>query len=79
MILFHALPAVFAAAAALGVPYAGACLMIAGLSSIAGGWLLKYTLVTRAAFTQGFALAHLPVRGRGVAGPAVKPGWASVG
>ena len=33
------------------------------------------TLVRRAAFTQGFALPHLPVRGRGTAGPAVKPGW----
>jgi phenylacetyl-CoA:acceptor oxidoreductase subunit 2 len=31
--------------------------------------------VTRAGFNQGFSLSHTPVRGSGVAGPAVKPGW----
>ena len=37
---------------------------IAGLAAaIAGAWL-KFTLVTRAAFNQGFALTHLPVRGQ---------------
>ncbi len=33
-----------------------------GLLSATGA-VLKYTLITRAAFNQGFALAHLPVRG----------------
>jgi phenylacetyl-CoA:acceptor oxidoreductase 26-kDa subunit len=33
------------------------------LAAFAGAWL-KFTLVTRAAFNQGFALAHLPVRGQ---------------
>jgi phenylacetyl-CoA:acceptor oxidoreductase subunit 2 len=37
--------------------------------------VLKYVLVTRAGFNQGFALARTPVRGWGAAGPAVKPGW----
>ena len=32
------------------------------LAALAGGYL-KYTLITRAAFNQGFALVHLPVRG----------------
>ena len=36
---------------------------------------LKFILVTRAGFNQGFALNHTPVRGSGIAGPAVKPGW----
>lgn len=37
---------------------------IAGLAAaLAGAWL-KFTLVTRAGFNQGFALAHLPVRGQ---------------
>lgn len=35
----------------------------AGLLALAGGAWFKYTLITRAAFNQGFALAHLPVRG----------------
>jgi phenylacetyl-CoA:acceptor oxidoreductase subunit 2 len=36
---------------------------------------LKLILVTRAGYNQGFALAHTPIRGSGIAGPAVKPGW----
>jgi phenylacetyl-CoA:acceptor oxidoreductase subunit 2 len=47
---------------------AGCCVLIAGSA-------LKLVLVTRAAFNQGFALMHTPLRGRGAAGPAIKPGW----
>jgi len=47
----------------------------AGLAIAAAGLCLKFVLVTRAGFNQGFALAHTPVRGSGRAGPAVKPGW----
>jgi phenylacetyl-CoA:acceptor oxidoreductase subunit 2 len=36
---------------------------IAGLLAATAGAYTKYTIVTRAAFNQGFALAHLPVRG----------------
>jgi phenylacetyl-CoA:acceptor oxidoreductase subunit 2 len=36
---------------------------LAALATIAAGWWLKLTLVTRAAFNQGFALPHVPVRG----------------
>ncbi len=36
---------------------------IAGFAAAAGGATVKYALVTRAAFNQGFALRHLPVRG----------------
>lgn len=45
------------------VAQAGAAL--AGLAALATGWRFKFVLVTRAAFNQGFALPHLPVRGRG--------------
>lgn len=48
---------------------------VAGASIAAAGGALKFILVTRAGFNQGFALAHTPVRGAGLAGPAVKPGW----
>jgi phenylacetyl-CoA:acceptor oxidoreductase subunit 2 len=47
----------------------------AGVLAVAGGWQLKITLITRAAFNQGFALPAMPVRGQGPSGPAVKPGW----
>jgi phenylacetyl-CoA:acceptor oxidoreductase subunit 2 len=48
---------------------------LAGVLAVAGGWHLKITLVTRAAYNQGFALPALPVRGKGPVGPAAKPGW----
>jgi len=50
----------------------------AGFMVVAVGWMLKYTLVRRAAFTQGLALDRLPVRGAGPSGPAAKPGWKAV-
>ena len=47
----------------IGAALAAPLLVVAGLlASVAGGWL-KFTLITRAAFNQGFALVHLPVRG----------------
>lgn len=48
---------------------------LAGFSAFAAGWALKFILVTRAGYNQGFALDHTPVRGSGIAGPPVKPGW----
>lgn len=48
---------------------------LAGIVAVAAGWSFKTVLVRRAAFTQGFALPHLPVRGRGAPGAGVKPGW----
>lgn len=56
-----------------------ATLLTSGLLLSVSGWWMKFTLVRRAAFTQGIALPHLPTRGRGAAGPAVKPGWGSTG
>ena len=60
----------FAVAAAPIVLFA-----VAGICIAAAGAALKFVLVTRAAFNQGFALTQTPVRGAGIAGPAVKPGW----
>jgi phenylacetyl-CoA:acceptor oxidoreductase 26-kDa subunit len=38
-------------------------LLLAGLAALATGWQFKFALITRAAYNQGFALPHLPVRG----------------
>jgi phenylacetyl-CoA:acceptor oxidoreductase subunit 2 len=51
---------------------------LAGLCIAFAGSALKLTLVTRAGFNQGFALKHTPVRGSGIAGPAIKPGWSTM-
>ncbi len=37
--------------------------LLAALAALAGGLWFKYTLITRAAFTQGFSIPHRPVRG----------------
>jgi phenylacetyl-CoA:acceptor oxidoreductase subunit 1 len=47
----------------------------AGLAVFVTGWTIKFILITRAAYNQGFALPHTPIRGSGRPGPAVKPGW----
>ena len=61
----------------LVVPTAKPLFALAGLAIMAVGAGLKFVLVTRAGFNQGFALLHTPVRGSGQAGPAVRPGWSA--
>ena len=48
---------------------------LAGAAAALGGWALKFTIVARAAYNQGFALPFVPVRGQGQTLPGVKPGW----
>ena len=60
------LPLLAALAMALvpGTPLLAKALpLAAGALALAGGAWFKYTLITRAAYNQGFALPHLPVRG----------------
>lgn len=47
----------------------------AGATALASGWLLKWTIVRRAAYNQGFALVMAPERGVGGQGPPARPGW----
>ncbi len=73
LLVGNALPAAAAIASlALGGLWLAAA---AGVLAALAGWGMKYTIVARAAFNQGFALPMLPVRGVGVPGPAAKPGW----
>jgi phenylacetyl-CoA:acceptor oxidoreductase subunit 2 len=79
--LFHRagdwVAAPLAAIAALVAPDAVAAPLgaVAGAIAVAAGWGLKFALVARAGFNQGFAVPHLPVRGSGAPGPSAKPGW----
>jgi phenylacetyl-CoA:acceptor oxidoreductase subunit 1 len=71
------LPMVLVVAGIVATSAAALLFAIAGLSLVGAGGALKFILVTRAGYNQGFALAHTPVRGFGVAGPAIKPGWST--
>jgi Fe-S-cluster-containing dehydrogenase component/DMSO reductase anchor subunit len=70
-------PAVLTALGFVLPDAAEALFAAAGLMAFAAGWVLKFIMITRAAYNQGFALPHTPVRGSGLPGGAVKPGWAS--
>jgi len=50
-------------------------LPVAGLLAGLVGWYLKFVIINKAAFNQGFAIPHTPARGGGKAGPGDKPGW----
>jgi phenylacetyl-CoA:acceptor oxidoreductase subunit 2 len=74
--LGHLLPVIILAGSLLLPEQAAILHALAGLFALAGGWLLKFTIVTRAAFTQGYALLQTPAREvRSGGGPGTKPGW----
>jgi len=71
----HLLPlglVALAAALPAAVPVAPA---LAGAAALAAGWLLKFVLITRAAYNQGFAIPRMPRRGAGASAPGIRPGW----
>ncbi len=54
----------------------GPWLVVTGaLLAVLGGWWMKFVVIARAAFNQGFALPLTPVRGAGNSGTGDKPGW----
>ncbi|TAN49461.1 MAG: phenylacetyl-CoA:acceptor oxidoreductase [Rhodospirillales bacterium] len=60
----------------LGAVFGSSALFVlAGLLVAASGWWMKLILITKAAYNQGFAVPHIPVRGQGEPGACVKPGW----
>ena len=62
----HAVPAIlFALRLALGPGIGGELVAIAGLATLAGGVMWKFTVITRACHQQGSALPVLPQRGSG--------------
>ena len=49
--------------------------VIGALLAVLGGWWMKFVVIARAAYNQGFALPLTPVRGTGKPGTGDKPGW----
>lgn len=74
-LVFHVVPALLILAGTVLQEGAGAAILGAALLALAGGWQLKFSLITRMALTQGVALPITPVRGSGVGGTGTKPGW----
>ena len=50
---------------------------VAGAFALAAGWFMKFQLITRASYNQGYAINHAPERGSGGGGPGGKPGWSN--
>ncbi len=50
---------------------------LAGAVVLGMGWVLKYQLITKASYNQGYAITRVPERGTGGGGPGGKPGWSS--
>jgi Fe-S-cluster-containing dehydrogenase component/DMSO reductase anchor subunit len=49
---------------------------LAALSALVGGWMMKFIIVTRAAYNQGYAITHTPERAAGSGGgQGAQPGW----
>ena len=64
------------ATAAVVSPVGGdLALTLAGLGAVLTGWNFKYTLITRAAFNQGYAINKMPARGAGKSATGIQPGW----
>ena len=64
------------AAAGFFIPGAAVPLLaLGGLCAFFSGWVLKFTLITRAAYNQGYAVERTAVRGAGVAEQPIRPGW----
>jgi phenylacetyl-CoA:acceptor oxidoreductase subunit 2 len=74
-VLGLAVPSMLIAVAFLAPAVQTPLFFFAAIGIFAAGVALKLVVVTRAGYNQGFALAHTPVRGCGIAGPQVKPGW----
>jgi len=47
----------------------------AGFFALIGGWVMKYILITKASWNQGYEIVHTPERGLGGSGPGGQPGW----
>jgi len=48
--------------------------IVVGIALTVAGWFVKVTIVLRAARSNGFAVAHTPVRGRGTSRAGDRPG-----
>jgi len=73
-ILAHTVPALLILLSYLSPEYAEPTLGLAAFLIMLGGWMMKFTIITRASYNQGFSIDRAPDIGGG-AGAGAKPGW----
>jgi phenylacetyl-CoA:acceptor oxidoreductase subunit 2 len=71
----HLIPLILAGVVSYQLRFGELLLPLAGFMMMIAGWYLKFVIVNRAGFNQGFAIPHSPARGGGEPGPGCKPGW----
>jgi len=74
-LLGHLLPIILIASGYIFVGAAPVVGVLAGICALVAGWWMKYMLVTKASYNQGYAINHTPERGAGGGGAGGKPGW----
>jgi len=77
VLLGHLLPIALIASGYVFTQTAPIADALAGACALAAGWLMKYQLITKASYNQGYAINHTPERGSGGGGAGGKPGWSS--
>jgi phenylacetyl-CoA:acceptor oxidoreductase subunit 1 len=70
----HLVPAALAIVGGFMAGITTPLLALAGVAAIAGGAAWKFTVIVRAAYTQGFELTHVPQRGSGRRAAPARPG-----
>lgn len=71
----HVVPMVFIAIALIAPSVSAPFASLGAILALAAGCYLKFTIITRASYTQGFAIAHSPARTHGYSRAGAKPGW----
>lgn len=74
-IIGHPLPLVLVVAGAFTPVVGGVLAAVGAMLAAAAGWYLKYALVTRVSYNQGFAIPRSPARTPGFSRPGTRPGW----
>jgi phenylacetyl-CoA:acceptor oxidoreductase 26-kDa subunit len=75
IILGTLLPIALGLGSLLAPAYGTLLAVASGAFAAFAGWFLKWVIIRRAAYNQGYALQHTPARGGGRPGPGTKPGW----
>lgn len=78
IVVGHVLPLLLIGSGYLFAEISSFVTVCAGTLVWVTGWAVKYWLITKAAYNQGYAINHAPERGSGGGGPGGQPGWGKV-